>query len=198
MSGDARTIGVYEARAADYAARFGGLQADPLLTEFAALLPPTARVLDLGCGPGHAALHLARAGHRVDAWDAAEAMVALVPEHPRIAPRRAGFDALAAKAEYDGVWANFSLLHAARDALPGHLAAIARALVPGGLLHLAMKTGAGEARDRLGRKYTYYPEAELCDLLAAADLSVEARRRGADPGFAGPVEPWIALRARRA
>lgn len=198
MSGDARTIGVYEARAADYAARFGGHEPDPSLAEFSALLPPTARVLDLGCGPGHAALHLARAGHRVDAWDAAEAMIALVPDHPRIAPRRSGFDALTAEAVYDGVWANFSLLHATRNALPGHLAAIARALTPGGLLHLAMKTGTGEARDRLGRRYTYYTEPELRGLLAAADLSVQACRRGADPGFAGPVEPWIALRACRA
>jgi hypothetical protein len=122
-------------------------------------------------------------------------MVALARRHPGVTARRASFDDIDAVARYDGIWASFSLLHAPRADLPRHLAALVRALKPGGRFHIAVKTGNGEKRDRLGRFYTYYTDAELSGLLEAAGLTITARRTGSGKGLDGAVAPWIAITA---
>ncbi|PRY93416.1 methyltransferase family protein [Hasllibacter halocynthiae] len=193
---DARTLAAYAAHASDYASRFRG-PPDADLLAFVSLLPDGARVLDLGCGPGGAARHLADMGHTVDAVDASPAMVRLARARG-VRARVADFDALDAEDAYHGVWANFSLLHAPRRALPGHLAAIARALRPGGALHIGLKLGRGERRDRLGRLYAYWTEGEVAALLREADLVPVAGRTGEDAGLAGATEPYLILRARLA
>lgn len=196
MTGDPATLAVYAAQAAAYAARRHKDEDTPALTRFMAALPPGARVLDLGCGSGHAAARMQTAGLRPEASDASPQMVALA-QAAGVDARVETFDRLSAEAAYDGIWANFSLLHAPRAAFPGHLAAIARALVPGGVLHIGMKTGTGEGRDRLGRFYTYYPADHLADLLAAAGLAEFSRHAGSGTGFDGAAYSWVILLARK-
>lgn len=195
MTTDSRTIGVYDARARDYAARFASAQPDRHLRAFIEALPKGARVLDLGCGPGHASAHMRAAGLRPDPVDASAAMVRLAIERHRLPARLASFDDIDDVAAYDGVWANFSLLHAPRRDLPRHLAALHRALKPGGLLHLGMKTGSGERRDGLGRFYSYYAVAELAALLGAAGFAVVAQEEGRERGLAGTEDPFVILHA---
>lgn len=192
---DPETIRLYDARAQDYARLTGADVPDATLTAFIAALPPGARVLDFGCGPGLSAGHMAAAGHRVQAWDASAAMAALAATRPGVTARQASFDDLDAEDAYDGVWANFSLLHAPRADVPRHLSAIARALKPGGLVHVAVKEGTGEARDSLGRLYTYFTEAELAALLTRAGLAPGPFARGQDKGLDGVVAPWISVTA---
>lgn len=196
MSVDRRTLEVYDARAADYAARFGSGGEDVHLLAFVAELAPGARVLDLGCGPGSASALMAAEGHRPDPVDASAAMVALAQERG-LPARQASFDDIAGEGPYEAVWANFSLLHAARAALPGHLAALHDALVPGGLLHIGMKTGAGEHRDSLGRLYTYVGLQELRELLQAAGFAIHAEEEGAGAGLSGDHSTWVVMRGRR-
>ena len=194
---DPDTIRVYDDRAGEYAAMSAGWNArDPWLAAFIAACPPGGRVLDLGCGPGTSAALMARAGLRVEAVDASAEMVARAGAHPGVAARQAGFDDIAGVAVHDGVWAHFSLLHAPRADMPRHLAAIRRALKPGGVFFVALKLGEGEARDRLGRFYAYYSEAELDRLLAAAGFSLLDRRFGSGAGLDGTVSDWIAVAAR--
>lgn len=124
-------------------------------------------------------------------------MVALANETHDIGARVMTFDDLDAVAAYEGVWANFSLLHADRADLPRYLGAIARALTPAGVLHIGMKTGAGQARDKLERFYTYVSVAELRDLLAKAGFDILAAEEGRERGCAGDVEPFVIMRARK-
>lgn len=194
---DDRTIRVYDRRAADYAAMTGDYNAgDPRLEAFIAACPPGGRVLDLGCGPGTAAAAMARAGLTVEATDASAEMVALAAAHPGVTARQARFDDIAGTAILDGVWANFSLLHAPRAAFPGHLAALHRALKPGGVFFVALKLGRGEARDALGRFYAYYDAEELDRLLTAAGFSVQDSVTGSGPGLDGTLSDWISVHAR--
>ncbi len=190
---DSQTIAWYDGMARDYAARFGAQKQDRSLAAFAARLPAGARVLDLGCGPGHAAAQLAAGGHSAEAWDAAEGMVALAARHPGVTARQARFEDLRAEAEYDGIWANFSLLHAPRADFPNHIAAIARALRPGGLFHLGMKTGEDSRRDHLGRNYTFHTQDQLEAALGDAGLRVLSRTTGREKGFAGTEDPFVIL-----
>jgi len=195
MGADAGTLAAYAARAGDYAARFASARPDADLVAFIDALSAGGRVLDLGCGPGSASAHMRAAGLNPDPVDASPEMVALANATFDIGARAGLFEELDAVAAYDGVWANFSLLHAPRAALPGHLVAIARALKPGGVLHLGMKTGAGEARDALGRFYAFVSVEELQELLAAAGLRVVALREGAERGLAGTLDPFVVCRA---
>lgn len=196
MSADARTLRTYAARAQDYASMTADLSGDKHLAAFIAAMPNGARVLDLGCGPGRAAGGMANAGLIVDATDAVPEMVEMAASYPGVTAWQASFDDLDAQARYDGIWANFSLLHAPREAMPRHLAAQAAALTPGGLLHIGVKTGTGAARDSLGRLYTYYTEPELRSLLADAGLAPGASWTGRDIGLDGQASDWVVIHAR--
>lgn len=197
MNADSETLAVYAARMADYDDLGMPRGALDDLHRFLGGLQAGGRVLDLGCGPGHAAAEMARCGFRVDAWDGTPEMVARAASHPGVTARLARFDDLAAEEAYDGIWASFSLLHAPRADLPGLLRRIRRALVPGGWLYLGMKTGTGERRDALGRFYAYHLASELIGQLRRAGLRPLLLGRGRSVGMAGLPEPFVTLLARR-
>ncbi|WP_299790956.1 class I SAM-dependent methyltransferase [uncultured Marivita sp.] len=192
---DRETIAVYDARAGDYAKLETSDTPSATLAAFIVALPTGARVLDLGCGPGTSARHMVRAGCVVDALDASAEMIGLASAIDGVTARQASFDDISVTAIYDGVWANFSLLHAPRADMPRHLSAIHTALKPGGLFHIAVKEGTGAHRDSINRLYTYYTEAELTDLLQAAGFSVGPYRRGRDKGLSGEDADWISVTA---
>jgi len=195
---DRETLDVYDARARDYADNFcKGDTPDTQLQSFLSALPEAAHVLDLGCGPGQSAAILARHGHSVTAMDASAEMVKLAAGSPGVTALQATFDDLTGADLYDGIWANFSLLHAARADLPRHLSAIAIALRPLGLFHIGMKLGSGMHRDTMGRRYTFVREDELEGMLLDVGLHPFARWTGKDVGFAGTKDPWIVMQARR-
>ncbi len=193
---DDETLRIYAEKANEYAELTDNdVEANRDMVAFLAMLPEGGDVLDLGCGPGASAAAMARAGLRVTATDAVPEMVEMAAKRTGVDARLATFDDVSGRGVYDGVWANFSLLHAPRADLPRHLAAIAEALRAGGVFHIGVKTGAGEMRDKIGRLYTYYTDAELTGLLADAGLNVVSRRTGTAPGLSGEEAPWITMRA---
>ena len=195
MTRDPETLRVYDEMADKYAAVTADIASDPLLASFIDALPRGAHVLDLGCGPGIIAGHMARAGLSVTATDASTEMVALAADTPGVTARLATFDEIAGEDIFDGIWANFSLLHAPRAAMPGHLSALRKALKPGGRFHIALKSGTGAHRDTLGRFYTYYTADELDTLLRTAGFTPFSSATGRDTGLSGEIADWIAITA---
>ncbi len=193
MNTDHETIQVYDERAEEYASVTANHIETPFLQDFIAALPSGARVLDLGCGPGLFAQVMQEAGLSVDATDASAEMVTLANQQPDVSARQENFAQLNATNEYDGVWANFSLLHAPRADMPNHLARIHAALKPGGQFDLSVKTGTGDKRDQLGRYYTYYQPDELQGLLEAAGFTVTKMTPGRDKGLDGALSDWISV-----
>lgn len=192
---DQETLAVYSDRIDDYVDCVGQYPCDPGFEDFVAWLDPGDRVLDWGCGPGGASAALRERGLQVDPVDACAAMVEQANRQFDLGARQASFDELDAVAEYDAVWANFSLLHAPAARFPQHLRAAFAALRDGGVLHLGMKRGSGEHRDALGRFYCYYEEAELVGLLESAGFVIDEVGHGEGRGLAGGVEPWIVVLA---
>ena len=193
MSADRETIAAYETRSHEYLEQVGRAAA-PGFAEFVARLPAGAHVLDLGCGPGDTSHRLLKQGFTVDAIDATPAMVSRARELG-VPARRATFDEIEHEDLYDGIWANFSLLHAPRDDMPAHLARVRKALKPGGAFHIGLKLGTGAKRDRIGRFYTYYTEDELSGLLVDAGLTPTHRETGESTGLDGALARTIWIHA---
>lgn len=176
MPGDDVTIATYDQIARDFAERVWGIRLDHEFDAFAALLPPGALVLDLGCGPGRDTALLRERGYRVIGIDLSMGML-------REALRRArpGFACADMRripvpdACFDGVWLNAALLHLPREDVPRTLDEVRRALHAGGALFVAVKHGTGEGwSDWEGhaRFFTYFQPDELACLLAAAGFAL--------------------------
>lgn len=192
---DPKTLAAYQTRAAAYAALGVTPTQEMALQRFMAALPQQSYILDLGCGPGLHARAMLDQGHRVDAIDATQAFVDTA-RSAGVSARLATFDDITARATYNGIWASFSLLHAPRTQVPDYVKALARALKPGGVFFLGMKTGTGEDRDDIGRHYCYFTPTELEAMLRDAGLTVTARVDGREPGFAGTIDPFTLLHAQ--
>ena len=194
---DPATLAFYAREAAVYVAS-GEEDSSRWLAAFMAALPAGARVLELGCGGGRDAAALLANGFDVRATDATPAMAAKAAERlgREVAVMR--FDELCDVEAFDAVWANASLLHVPRPALPDVLARIFRALKPGGLHFASYKGGGTPGRDRLGRYFNYFDCASLVEAYAASarwDIASIAELSGG--GYDGVQGPWLALSARR-
>lgn len=193
MTQDVKTIDIYDAQADAYAKLTQNPGEMDELEAFVAAVRVGGRALDLGCGPGIYAAHMAARGLVVDAVDASREMVALAAAQPGVAARMARFEDISEIAVYDGIWANFSLLHAPRREFSGHLVRLKRALKSGGVLHLGMKLGTGEGPDDIGRFYTYYGEDELEKYLNEAGFSISERHHGCGAGLSGEMADYITV-----
>ena len=153
--------------AATYAQRSKPDRIGGFLEPFMAAMPTGGVVLDLGCGSGWASEIMETAGFDVHALDASPEFAALAQPKVRRPVRVMSFEGVEDVAAFDGIWASASLLHVPKAALPGLFVRLARALKPGGLLLATFKAGEGEARDKLGRFYSYYSLDELEALVRA-------------------------------
>ena len=100
-------------------------------------------VVEVGCGPGRMAAHLAGLGLDVFGIDLSPAMVEIARrEHPALRFEVGTMTALRlADESVAGVLAWYSIIHTPPDRLPGVLAELARVLRPGGRLLLAFQVG---------------------------------------------------------
>ncbi len=198
---DPETLAYYEREADFYANRPHDGRFAPLW-RFLEGLPQGAHVLELGCGGGHDAEEMTRLGYRVTPTDGSPAMAAQAERRLGRPVRVLRFDELDADAAYDAVfdaiWANASLLHVRPAALPGVLAAVRRALKPGGRFFASYKLGEGEGRDKFGRYFSFPPEAELRQAYAAAGPWANVETEAAHGvGLEGVPRDWLAFTVRR-
>ena len=164
----------------------------PWMRSFTALLPSDGMVLDLGAGPCQDSAQLRSLGLRVMSLDRSSRMLTVaLPQFPgprvqadmRNLPIRDG--ALV------GVWANASLLHLDRPEVVPALAGIVRVLVPGGVLFMSVKDGAGDRCDTstygtdVPRWFTYWSADGIDAALAQTGFEIVESFTGA-----GPKEAW--------
>jgi SAM-dependent methyltransferase len=108
------------------------------------------RALDVGCGPGRNALHLASAGFTVDAVDLSSAAVAWAAERARDAGLDVAFhcrDVFSSEGTYDLVYDSGCFHHLPPHRRISYLALLDRCLAPGGHFALAcFTTDEGSSR----------------------------------------------------
>ena len=194
---DEETLQFYRGNADAYAGReITSRQAR--LSAFLALLPPSASILELGCGAGGDTAEMLARGFDVRATDGS-------PEMADVASKRLGrpvetllFHDLDEVEAYEGVWASACLLHVPRNELAGILRLIWRALKPAGAFYASYTTGDGDGRDTLNRYYNYPSPEWLRDTYASAgswmSLAIE---KGEVRGFDGERAEMLFVLARK-
>lgn len=136
-------------------------------------LKPGSRVLDIGCGPGIDANHVAAQGHRVVGVDAAPRMIEVARrEFPRVEFRVADMRNLPFDPKsFDAIMAICSIIFLSKREVPAVLEGFAKLLVPGGLLFLAVQ--GGPSRDRGPHQFVAVMDREeLSALVRDAGLSI--------------------------
>ncbi|WP_330180672.1 class I SAM-dependent methyltransferase [Nocardia sp. NBC_01503] len=139
----------------------------------------TGEVLDIGCGPGDTAIHLAAHGYRVTGIDIAPTAIAQARERAERRGVRVRFE-VADAAELDGFGGGFdtvvssALLHCLDpEQRRTHVSALSRILEPGGRLIQFCFTPADHAE-----LYAPYPisEAELRRLFTRPEWAITTLR----------------------
>lgn len=138
------SVAYYDAHAERFRDETAELDLEHAFARFLPRIPPGGAILDAGCGAGRDAHRLAARGYAVEAFDPSPAMVRLARAHAGVPVRCTSFEAMDYAPRFHGVFANASLLHLRPDAWPAALAAVAAALVPGGVLYAGLKHGDGE------------------------------------------------------
>lgn len=191
---DRKTIDVYDAHLEDYLKAAHYKEQAAARSRFIERIGVGGYVLDFGSGPGVDSKAMQDAGLIVRALDASETFVTAAKAQG-IDAVLGSFDDLVEEDTYDGVWASFSLLHAPRSEFARHIRAIKRALKPDGALFLGLKLGHGEARDTLGRFYTYFTESEIIETLEMQGFKGLDVTRGKGAGLSGQSSQFILVTA---
>ena len=194
---DTETIKYYDKSAESYLDKVCNTYPDSDLLSFINSIKSGGTVLDLGCGPGNSSAMMQTAGLNVQASDCSQKMVDIAKNKFNVDAIKAEFKELSEIDLYDGVWANFSLLHAPRSEMLSNLKKINRSLKKKGYLHVGLKIGNGEKRDTLGRQYTYYQPKELKSLLISAGFTINTIRLDMDGAISmtGMIEPFMIVTA---
>ena len=193
-----QTLDFYAQNAEAFAA--GTLAADMSDTQsrFTALLPPSALILDFGCGSGRDTKAFLDAGFRVEATDGSAELCAQASAYTGIPVRCELFGELDACEKYDGIWACASILHLPKTELAEVLGKIERALKPGGVLYTSFKYGEYEGM-RNGRYFTCFTEETLAAFWKDVNgLRITDRWITEDVRPDRKEEKWINLLARKA
>lgn len=168
------------------------------LESFLSRLQPSSRILELGCGGGRDAEAMIDRGFDVDATDATAEIAKQAEQRIRREVRILRFDQLDVVDGYDAVWANASLLHTPRTALPDVLARIFRALRPAGLHFANFKAGGSEGRDRFGRYFNYFNSEQLLEVYStSAPWQIIDTAEYVGGGYEGGQGAWVAITVRK-
>ncbi len=148
---DPATLAFYDREARAYASRPSKTGLSPHLAKFLAHLSAGAHILELGCGAGRDAHAMMARGFDVDATDGSPGLVREAQARVGQSVRVMLFDELDAVTQYDGVWANASLLHVPEHTLSSVLGRVHRAPRSGGIFAATYKAVLGGGRDHMGR-----------------------------------------------
>jgi len=190
------TASFYTDNAAIYAARERRLPRQRM-DAFLAALPARATILELGCGSGQDAAYMLSRGFDVTPTDGSAELAKEAEKHLGRPVRVMRFEALDATEIFDGIWAEASLLHVPRSALPDIFDRILRALKTGGIFHASFKAGEAEGHDKFGRYYNYPSAVWLEAMLSARGWKNITMTEADGGGFDGEPTKWLYVAAHK-
>ncbi len=195
---------VYNETAASYQGNTLKLLPEHKAIRFLSYLPPKAKILDIGCGPGRDAKYFTELGFNVTGLDISEKMIELAKrEVPNADFMVMDIENLNfAKNQFDAAWASASLLHVPKDKIPAVLQSIHNILKDEGIFFIALRKGLGEEMlpdNRYGgveKFWVYFDEDELHDYLKKAGFEIlESQTHDISTSY--QTNPWISFIAKK-
>ena len=190
------TASFYTDNAAIYAARERRLPRQRM-DAFLAALPARATILELGCGSGQDAAYMLSRGFDVTPTDGSAELAREAEKRLGRPVRVMRFEALDATEIFDGIWAEASLLHVPRSALPDIFDRILRAVKTGGIFHASFKAGEADGHDKFGRYYNYPSAVWLEAMLSARGWKNITMTEADGGGFDGKPTRWLYVAAHK-
>ena len=194
------TINTYDRIAEDYVARNKAwglwINENSRVENFQKHLAAPARVLDIGCGPGHDTANLTHAGYDAYGLDLSMGMLvqaAHYTENPFVLSdmRRIPFE----ESSFDGLWMCASLLHIPRTTVPAVMTECYRVLKPRGVVYISVKQGNTQFTESEGweRTFTLFEPDEITGYLQDAGFIITTQRIDENPKL-----NWITIFATKA
>jgi SAM-dependent methyltransferase len=193
------TLAHYDARAEAF---WQGTRDHDVTQNIAALLrhiegEPPFRILDFGCGPGRDLAAFRALGHEPVGLEGSAPLAAMARVHGGCEVWEQDFLALQLPgAHFDGVFANASLFHVPREALPRVLGELHAALKPRGVLFASNPRGSDEEGWHGGR-YGAFHSLEGWRAFMQAAMFQELEHYYRPPGLPREQQPWLASCWRR-
>jgi SAM-dependent methyltransferase len=189
------TSRTYDRVAAEYhAKRLDRSIIQTRLDQLSALLTPTARILDLGCGPGFDSAAIRQRGHCAIGADLSSGMLDFARRQYPGPYIRTDMRRLPFGPAFDAVWASASMLHLEIADFSIALGECFRVLERGGHLALSLKEGEGQQWENgrfsvdAPRFFTYWTDAALDQALGTAGFTTVEQQQSA--GLNGP-QTWL-------
>lgn len=154
--------------------------------------PGPYRILDFGCGPGRDLRYFSELGHEAIGLDGSAALAALARAHSGCEVMVQDFLDITLTANwFDGIFANASLFHVERAALPELLRRLHASLKPRGVLFSSNPRGHDEEGVSGGRFSCFHSEPSWRRLVGAAGF-VEIDHFYRPAGLPRDQQPWFA------
>ncbi len=187
----------YDANAAKYAESTFQIDLSHLYAPFLSLLPPGARILDVGCGGGRDLRAFRDKGFKPIGIEPSVALAEIARKQSGVGVDVTKVEAIEFEQEFEAVWACASLLHLPRTELPEALRRIKRSLATNGVLFLSVQSGTGEEFLEDGRFYTRYTELAIRASVVTVGFDILKTWKTADSDPSRARISWINLLARK-
>jgi cyclopropane fatty-acyl-phospholipid synthase-like methyltransferase len=114
-------------------------------------------ILDAGCGPGRDSLYFIKNGYKITSMDASEEMIKIASKLTEQNAIKMRFQEMDFDNDFDGIWANASLLHVSKEEMSDVMDRLTKALKKDGIMFTSLKYGDKEEVIE-GRFFNFYNE----------------------------------------
>ncbi len=171
----------YQLTAQAYASNVASLAPTDSIEKFSKLLPPKAKLIDIGCGSGRDAKLFNDLDIHVAGIDFCSNLLEIAKNHAPLSEfQLMDIESIQfPDSTFDGAWAACSLGHISKNALPAVLKKIHSLLKQGGYFYLALKEGKGESLEideryegEVKKFWSYFEAEELKKFLQQAHFKI--------------------------
>lgn len=159
------TIDYYNHNAAWYFKETVNVNMTECCERFLKYIVPGGRIIDMGAGSGRDTKYFKDHGYIVEAIDASEEMCRLASVYSGIEVRCKNICDWRPEKNYDGIWANASLVHMSIAEIERFIIKASNCLNLNGAFYISMKSGIHTGYDNNGRYFTEFSKEILQQII---------------------------------